>query len=236
MCIDPLPKVRVPIRVARLRSCKAPATISAAEAEPPLLIGATDGLPSDRSSSGRAAKILVRAAARPWVETIVTPVDEIVHGRDRRKDAAARIVAQIEGVTLERRRRESRRATSPWHTEGRRRSESMNCGIRMSADVVALDMKLERTRHNKIPEHFGRLDPAAGLSADGQLHGAVRRPSHSIGRLMEQKRRRPLRRWPRSDRPQRCPLLKPRFHPSRCQRSGRRRARRLRARPPRPRL
>ncbi|MND07857.1 hypothetical protein D3C83_301180 [compost metagenome] len=35
VCTEPLPKVCVPITVARLWSCSAPATISEAEAEPP---------------------------------------------------------------------------------------------------------------------------------------------------------------------------------------------------------
>jgi hypothetical protein len=36
VCTEPLPKIWVPTTRARLWSCKAPATISEAEAEPPL--------------------------------------------------------------------------------------------------------------------------------------------------------------------------------------------------------
>ena len=36
VCTEPLPKVCVPMMMARLWSCSAPATISEAEAEPPL--------------------------------------------------------------------------------------------------------------------------------------------------------------------------------------------------------
>jgi hypothetical protein len=42
---DPLPKLLVPTTMARRWSCSAPATISEAEAEPPL-ISTTIGLPS----------------------------------------------------------------------------------------------------------------------------------------------------------------------------------------------
>jgi hypothetical protein len=44
VCTEPLPNERVPTSVARLWSCSAPATISEAEAEPPL-ISAMTGLP-----------------------------------------------------------------------------------------------------------------------------------------------------------------------------------------------
>ena len=45
---EPLPNVRVPTKVARLWSCSAPATISEADAEPPL-INTMTGLPLVRS-------------------------------------------------------------------------------------------------------------------------------------------------------------------------------------------
>ena len=44
VCTEPLPNERVPMMVARLWSCSAPATISEAEAEPPL-INTTSGMP-----------------------------------------------------------------------------------------------------------------------------------------------------------------------------------------------
>ena len=44
VCTEPLPNDRVPTIVARFWSCKAPATISDAEAEPPL-IRTINGLP-----------------------------------------------------------------------------------------------------------------------------------------------------------------------------------------------
>ena len=53
VCTEPLPNERVPISVARLWSCKAPETISEAEAEPPLM-STTSGLPCERSPPGRA--------------------------------------------------------------------------------------------------------------------------------------------------------------------------------------
>src|SRR5271157_3499863 len=48
VCTEPLPKLRVPTTTARWWSCKAPATISLAEAEP-LLISSTIGRPSAMS-------------------------------------------------------------------------------------------------------------------------------------------------------------------------------------------
>ncbi len=69
VCTEPLPNERVPISVARLWSCNAPATISDAEAEPPL-ISTTTGLPSDWSSPGRALKRCASSGLRPRVETI----------------------------------------------------------------------------------------------------------------------------------------------------------------------
>ena len=68
VCTDPLPNERVPIRVARLWSCSAPATISEAEAEPPL-ISTISGLPLVRSP-GCALKRWVSSGLRPRVETI----------------------------------------------------------------------------------------------------------------------------------------------------------------------
>jgi hypothetical protein len=54
VCTEPLPNERVPTKVARRWSCRAPATISEAEAEPPLISTMT-GLPLVRSP-GRALK------------------------------------------------------------------------------------------------------------------------------------------------------------------------------------
>jgi hypothetical protein len=67
VCTEPLPNERVPMMVARLWSCKAPATISEAEAEPPL-ISTTSGLPLVRSPP-RAIKRWVSSGVRPRVET-----------------------------------------------------------------------------------------------------------------------------------------------------------------------
>ena len=68
VCTEPLPNERVPRMVARLWSCNAPATISEAEAEPPLISTIT-GLPLTRSPA-RALKRCVSSALRPRVETI----------------------------------------------------------------------------------------------------------------------------------------------------------------------
>jgi hypothetical protein len=63
-----LPNERVPTSVARLWSLRAPATISAAEAEPPL-ISTIIGLPLAKSPF-RALKWSVSIVLRPRVETI----------------------------------------------------------------------------------------------------------------------------------------------------------------------
>ncbi len=68
VCTEPLPNERVPMTVARLWSCRAPATISDAEAEPPLISTIT-GLFLVRSPA-RALKRCVSSALRPRVETI----------------------------------------------------------------------------------------------------------------------------------------------------------------------
>ena len=52
VCTEPLPNERVPTSVARLWSCSAPATISEAEAEPPL-INTISGLPLVDRPRGR---------------------------------------------------------------------------------------------------------------------------------------------------------------------------------------
>src|SRR6266478_4420530 len=68
VCTDPLPNERVPTNVARLWSCSAPATISEADAEPPL-IKTISCLPLVRSP-GCAERRWVSSALRPRVETI----------------------------------------------------------------------------------------------------------------------------------------------------------------------
>ena len=98
VCTEPLPNERVPSTVARLWSCSAPATISEAEAEPPL-ISTIIGLPLVRSPA-RALKRWVSSALRPRVETI-SPVEERVRHRDRLIEQAARIVAQVDDEALE---------------------------------------------------------------------------------------------------------------------------------------
>src|SRR3982751_2620134 len=78
VCTEPLPKVRVPIRVARLWSCSAPATISEADADPPL-IRTTSGLP------------LIRSPARAVSH-------EGAGHRNRLVEQAAGVVAQVDDI------------------------------------------------------------------------------------------------------------------------------------------
>ena len=68
VCTEPLPNERVPMTVARLWSCSAPATISEAEAEPPLM-STTTFLPSV-SSPGCACARCVSSLLRPFVSTM----------------------------------------------------------------------------------------------------------------------------------------------------------------------
>ena len=100
VCTEPLPKDRVPMMVARLWSCSAPATISDAEAEPPL-ISTTIGLPLVRSP-GRAAHCsagFFGIAAAGGNDLAL--VEESVRHRDRLVEQPAGIVAQIENVALD---------------------------------------------------------------------------------------------------------------------------------------
>jgi hypothetical protein len=66
---EPLPKERVPTMVACCWSCRAPATISDADAEPPL-ISTTMGLPSV-ISPGSALVRCVSSRPRPLVSTML---------------------------------------------------------------------------------------------------------------------------------------------------------------------
>jgi hypothetical protein len=61
VCTEPLPKVWLPMMVARLWSCSAPATISLAEAEPSLT-STTSGTVLER----RRQALERVAAARRW--------------------------------------------------------------------------------------------------------------------------------------------------------------------------
>src|SRR5450631_4120019 len=117
VCTEPLPNERVPTSVARLWSCSAPATISEADAEPPLT-RTISGLPLARSP-GCAARRWVSSALRPRVETIsprsrkvsdtVTAssnnpgglLEEAVTVSDTFLEQAAGIVAQVDNVTLQ---------------------------------------------------------------------------------------------------------------------------------------
>ena len=99
VCTEPLPKDRVPMIVARLWSCSAPATISEAEAEPPL-ISTTIGLPLVRSPAARVVALgLVGVAAAGGDD--LAALEEGVGHRDRLVEQAAGIVAQVEHVALE---------------------------------------------------------------------------------------------------------------------------------------
>src|SRR5690554_740930 len=66
VCTEPLPKLLVPRTTARLWSCRAPATISEAEALPPL-ISTTRGILLLRPSCGPAVKRICELGMRPSV-------------------------------------------------------------------------------------------------------------------------------------------------------------------------
>ena len=68
VCTEPLPKVLLPRTTARRWSCSAPATISDAEADPPLT-STTIGAPL-RMSAGFALNFISASLPRPRVETI----------------------------------------------------------------------------------------------------------------------------------------------------------------------
>ena len=62
VCTEPLPNERVPKSTARLWSCRAPATISEAEAEPPL-INTTSGFLGQITRPGVGASVVLGVAA-----------------------------------------------------------------------------------------------------------------------------------------------------------------------------
>ena len=96
---EPLPKERVPRTVARLWSCRAPATISEAEAEPPL-ISTTTGLPLvEVAGLGVEALRLLGVAAAGRDD--LAAVEEGVRDHDRLVEQAARVVAQVDDEALE---------------------------------------------------------------------------------------------------------------------------------------
>src|ERR1700693_4738829 len=99
VCTEPLPNERVPTRVARLWSCSAPATISDADAEPPLIRTIT-GLPLVRSP-GCAARRWVSSALRPRVETISARSKKVAGNGHRLFQQAAGVIAQVDDVAFQ---------------------------------------------------------------------------------------------------------------------------------------
>src|ERR1700761_1372145 len=95
VCTDPLPNERVPIRVARLWSCSAPATISEADADPPL-ISTTRGLPLMRSPPRGEALCFLRRTATGRDDLAAR--HEGARHRDRLIEQSAWIVAQVDDV------------------------------------------------------------------------------------------------------------------------------------------
>ena len=87
--------------MARWWSCSAPATISLAEAEPPL-ISTTTGRPSVMSPSGLAFQRWLSSGWRRAGRDDLALVEEVVRHRDRLVQQAARIVAQVEDIALDR--------------------------------------------------------------------------------------------------------------------------------------
>ena len=99
VCTEPLPNDRVPISVARRWSCRAPATISDAEAEPPL-IKRDKRLAVDEVAGARAEALhLVGVTAARRDDLAV--VDEGVRDEHRLVEQAARVAAEIEDEALQ---------------------------------------------------------------------------------------------------------------------------------------
>ena len=85
--------------IARPWSCRAPATISDAEAEPPL-ISTTIGRPSIRSPRA-GIEALDAVGAPPARRHDLAAVKERIGDRDRLLEQAARVVAQVEDHALQ---------------------------------------------------------------------------------------------------------------------------------------
>ena len=99
VCTEPLPNERVPISVARLWSCSAPATISEADAEPPLIRTIT-GLPLVRSPGCAAAALGFLGIAAAGRDDLAALEEGIGNGH-RFLEQPAGVVAQVDDVTLE---------------------------------------------------------------------------------------------------------------------------------------
>ena len=96
---EPLPNERVPRTVARLWSCRAPATISEAEAEPPLT-RTTSGLPLVRSPA-LALKRCVSSALRLAGGDDLAAIEERVRHHDGLVEQPAGVVAQVDDEARE---------------------------------------------------------------------------------------------------------------------------------------
>ena len=96
---EPLPKERVPRTVARFRSCRAPATISDAEAEPPLIEHDHRLAVRQIARAGieAAGFVGIAAAGRDHFAALQESVGDV----DRLIEQTARIEAQVEHIALE---------------------------------------------------------------------------------------------------------------------------------------
>src|SRR5919201_6603756 len=97
VCTEPLPNERVPITVARRSSCSAPATISEAEAEPPL-ISTMSGLPLVRSPARALNRCVSSAGGRGGHDLAL--LQEGIGDGDRLIEQSAGVVAQVDDEAL----------------------------------------------------------------------------------------------------------------------------------------
>ncbi len=183
VCTEPLPNERVPISVARLWSCKAPATISDAEAEPPLISTMT-GLPLvevARLGVEALGFFGIAAAGRDDLAAL----EEGVGHRDGLLEQAAGIVAQVEDVALD--------LVAPiCGGRGCRSSRfrpSVVCSLKVRdadiADVVAFDARAHRADADVVAGQRDLDRLVQALAHDLQLDLGVDRAAHLLDGLVQ---------------------------------------------------
>ena len=167
-----LPKVGSPTSVARPRSWSAAATISEADADPPLMSTTTRqvGVGGDAVAGGR---VLADVVAGRLLGEDQAVVDELAGDLLRRLDVAARVVAQVEhdlvGALVEELLRGPRR-TARWPARRSRSGRCSRCGRRSAGSRppgVTISARVMRDVERLAAVALdGERDVGARLAAD----------------------------------------------------------------------
>ena len=165
--------------MARLWSCSAPATISEADAEPPL-ISTTTCLPSVRSP-GRALARCVSSQAAALGEHDRALVEEVVGDGDRLVEQAAGVAAQVDHVALEVLDR-LLQGVDLLHQVGVRLLVE---GGDLDVDHVAFGPRLDGVDADHVAHDLDVEGIVLALAHDGERDRRVDRPAHLVDRLLE---------------------------------------------------